>query len=406
MQATITEKDALVQTLQEAFASNGDTMFPFSTVNENGNLRGMKLTRTTSSDDILLATPPPSPGRRRRFQTDHPEPDDSRRRKSVGVKSPRQVGSLMRAASTEHLLSESKQPRSIPVKGCSSPHSEERRGNTLQMRRSLSNDVALDEPESEVPGTHPLSRKRGHSIPVKYRGSNIDLGQLTHINRVKSCDTGLDEKGVTQYEDRSRPQSVVEGSVRVLANEKKKLTNHFLDTLVKATSLDSLSSANSSEQGSPILPRAPHRVVHRFSAISPNSRKKSLEEVKTSSLPSCYRSASVEVLDNSYHYSSTNHQSLSDGEIEEGGVKSPLNMQLSSAAPMIDGFAPANSNTPLSSLVTQRMTVKTDSLTKLPLTAWTTGPGVCVCVCVCVFVCVCVCVCVCMRVHVCACLLM
>jgi hypothetical protein len=366
MQSTITEKDALIQTLQEAFAYNGESTFSVPFGNETGNVKPL-LTRATSSDDILLSTPPPSPGRRRRFQTDLPE---DIRHAVFELHSPHRVGSLMRAASSEHILSETK-PRSIPVKGNGGSSWEGGR-----MRRSLSNDVFLNEEQTATPNTHPLARKRGTSIPEdKGKSPERYIGRLSKSDRVKSCETGLDEKGVSTPLVRARPQSMVEGVVRVLSNEKKRLSTHFLDTLAKATSIDSLSSCNSSDCNSPLLPSTP-RVVHRFSAISPNSRKKSPENEKSSSLPSCFRSASMELLDGDRHHYTANHdQSLSDGEVEEGG-KVSLTMQPPLVTPtaLFDGCGNSGSNTPLSSLVTQRLTVKTDSLTKLPLTAWTSTP--------------------------------
>ena len=413
MHATITEKDSLIQTLQEVFQSGGpnglhsSSTLPFQ---NHGGGNQTHLTRAASSDDILLASPPASPGKRRRVFTDLPV-SGGPKGGIPGLRSlPRRIGSLMRAASYDQLADP--KPRSVPVKG-QSGLTEGWRSATPQMRHAKSDEGFLDNEDAQ-----PTPRMRVKSVDVRHssgkRGPKVDLMRLTQVNRVKSCDSGLEEGGVSCTNSAIAVTSSDGGVVRLLTNEKARLTNHFLDSLAKATSIESISSASvGSSPASPMLHQ--QKVIHRFSVISPTFKQRSTdeEEVGLQTFGKC-RSASCEVLDDVPHHLPVSHGSLSDGELDhpwcgDGGKEvtdGVVNKNSSDAffapaescyishdsgrgspsftPPNRQGTVPLNVPTPISSLakVTQKVVVRKRSVSKLPLTAWTTTPpGVCVCTC-------------------------
>ena len=327
MHAAITEKDSLIRTLQEVFQSEGPSRVHSSSThpfqNDNGNVT--RMTRATSSDNILLASPPASPGKRRRVLTDLP-PSGGPKGGIFGLRSPpSRVGSLMRAASDDQLADH--KPRCIHIKGQNSL-TEGRRSATPLMSCSKSNDDYLDDEEAQ-----PAPRRRVKSVDVRHwtgkRLTRVDMMKLTQINRVRSCDSGLEEGGVAHTNSAIVMTGSDGGLVRLLTNEKAKLTNHFLESLAKATSVESISSSSvGSSPSSPMLQVTQQKTVHRFSAYSPTCKQRSRQEAETALLAlGKSRSASCEVLDNVSHHLPVSHNSLSDGELDhpwcggDGGSK-------------------------------------------------------------------------------------
>ena len=316
MHAAITEKDSLIRTLQEVFQSEGPSRVHSSSThpfqNDNGNVT--RMTRATSSDNILLASPPASPGKRRRVLTDLP-PSGGPKGGIFGLRSPpSRVGSLMRAASDDQLADH--KPRCIHIKGQNSL-TEGRRSATPLMSCSKSNDDYLDDEEAQ-----PAPRRRVKSVDVRHwtgkRLTRVDMMKLTQINRVRSCDSGLEEGGVAHTNSAIVMTGSDGGLVRLLTNEKAKLTNHFLESLAKATSVESISSSSvGSSPSSPMLQVTQQKMVHRFSAYSPTCKQRSRQEAETGLLAlGKSRSASCEVLDNVSHHLPVSHNSLSDGELD------------------------------------------------------------------------------------------
>ena len=410
MQATITEKDSLIRTLQEVF-QNGGTKFlsrhPFQNV---GGENQTHITKAASSDNIAHASPPASPSKRRRMFTDMPV---GAKKGLPGLRSPpRRVGSLMRAASYDQLADH--RPRSVAVKG-QSGLTEGWRSATPQMRHPMSDDDFLNDDDFQ-----PASR-RVKSVDVRHpagrRLPKVDLTRLTQVNRVKSCDSGLEEGCVTCTNSAIAITSSDGGVVRLLTKDKAKLTNQFLDSLAKATSIESISSASvGSSPASPLL--QPQKVVHRFSALSPTFKQRCSENdgVGLQTFAKC-RSASCDILDNPSHHMTMSHGSLSDGELdhpwysdsdqevtnedvdnngdvffvppESSYVSNDSGWGSPSFTPsMTQSAVHLNVPTPVSSLakVTQKVVVRKRSVDKLPLTAWTTTPPgvlhvICVCMC-------------------------
>ena len=407
MNATITEKDSLIRTLQEVFQSgtpNGlrsSAALPFQ---NDGSWNQTHMTRAASSNDIILSSPPASPSKRRRMFTDMPVSGNKR---IPGICSPpRRIGSLMRAASYDQLADH--KPRSVTVKG-QSGLTDGWRSATPQMRHAMSDDGFLNHEDAQ-----PTRRAKSVEVrqPTGKHLPKVDLMRLTQVNRVKSCDSGLEE-GVSCTNSAIAMTSSDGGVVRLLTNEKAKLTNHFLDSLAKATSIESLSSASVvSSPASPLL--QPKKVVHRFSVVSPSFKQRTTDEDDTGlqMFGKC-RSSSCDIVDSASHHLTVSHGSLSDGELDQpwysdgdkegdddvadkdsgdvffasaesfhvshdSGRGSP-----SFTPPNRPGTAPLHAPTPVSSLakVTQKVVVRKRSVEKLPLTAWTTPPGVlCACV--------------------------
>ena len=398
MQATITEKDSLIRTLQEVF-QNGGTKFlsrhPFQNV---GSENQTHITKAASSENIAHASLPVSPGKRRRMFTDMPV----EAKKGVpGLRSPpRRIGSLMRAASYDQLADH--KPRSVAVKG-QSGLTEGWRSATPQMRHATSDDDFLNDDDSQP------APRRVKSVDVRHpagrRLPKVDLTRLTQVNRVKSCDSGLEEGCVSCPNSAIAITSSDGGVVRLLTKDKAKLTNQFLDSLAKATSIESISSASVvSSPASPML--QPQKVVHRFSAVSPTFKQRSTENdgEGLQTFVQCW-SASCDILDNPSHHMTMSHGSLSDGELDhpwyddsdqeltnedvdnDGDVffvppeSSYVSNDsgwgsLSFTPPSTQAAVHLNVPAPVSSLakVTQKVVVRKRSVDKLPLTAWTTTP--------------------------------
>lgn len=411
MHATITEKDSLIRTLQEVFQNGGTKYFsrhPFQNVGSE-NQTQTHITKAASSDNIVFASPPASPSKRRRMFTDMPV---GAKKGAPGLRSPpRRIGSLMRAASYDQLADH--KPRSVAIKG-QSGLTEGWRSATPQMRHATSDDDFLDDDDDSQPAP-----RRVKSVDTRHpagrRLPKVDLTRLTQVNRVKSYDSGL-EGCVSRTNSAIAITSSDSGVVRLLTKDKAKLTSQFLDSLAKATSIESISSASvGSSPASPML--QPQKVVHRFSAVSPPFKQRTTDDdgVGLQTFVKC-RSASCDILDNPSHHTTMSHGSLSDGELDhswyddsdqdltnedvddnDGDVffVPPESCYISndsdqgspSFTPPItqDGHVHLNVPTPVSSLakVTQKVVVRKRSVDKLPLTAWTTTPpGMCMWFCV------------------------
>ena len=372
------EKESLIQTFQDAFLHNQEDEVFFKQLKSapqtlhqkcrREERKTLSLPRVYSSDDIK--TPPTSPGRRRRVCTDMPAQEE-KSQWHYGVRTPRRVGSLVRAASTEMLMLDCKQPRSIPIKGTTEKF--------VKIKRSKSEDL-LDMEE----GTRPV-RRNSSKNSLKRRSAGYDLAKLTSVERVKSHDTGLDKISQGQ------------GIIRVLSSDKVKLTDHVLDTLVKATSIDSINteSSETSNPGSPLL-SAPTKPVHRFSALSPTNRKRSPDQEEGRNTVKYNRSQSLDVVENMCPSSESAHEYLSDSEVndrtrldlmdtpsytsleEADGIKmvkgpNSTSCHPHSNSPNLNQDHKPQSPLPSLATVSQKVTSKRKSMEKTPLTAWTSA---------------------------------